>query len=135
MYTDLHTLWIHLLTNYSNTCLLPSNIYAYNVQLMFSLYNTCTYSQECCVRSIQSLSLNLALTQLLSHLPSLHSLDLQSCLHLDHSSLLSLTSTSPYLTSLTLSGCHMVNDHCVIICSNRLKYLQALSLTKTKVRM
>ena len=86
----------------------------------------------CCPPLSPSLLLSAALSQLLSHLPSLLSLSLQCCTLTDHTALLSLTSSSPLLTSLTLSGCHMVADRSVVAIAARLRYLQALSLARTK---
>ena len=74
-----------------------------------------------------------ALAQLLSHLPSLLSLNLQSCCLLDNSSLLPLSSSSLYLTSLTLSGCVLVSDPSLQAIAARLRYLQALSVAWTQV--
>ena len=67
-----------------------------------------------------------ALGQLLSHLPSLLSLNLQSCSLLDDATLLPLSSSSPYLTSLTLSCCSLVSDPSLLAIASRLSYLQAL---------
>ncbi|CAI8025170.1 Protein AMN1 homolog [Geodia barretti] len=74
-----------------------------------------------------------ALAQLLSHLPSLLSLNLQSCSLLNDATLLPLSSSSPYLTSLTLSGCSLVSDPSLLAIASRLSYLQALGLAYTQV--
>ena len=76
-----------------------------------------------------------ALGQLLSHLPSLLSLNLQSCSLLDDATLLPLSSSSPYLTSLTLSGCSLVSDPSLLAIASRLSYLQALGLAYTQVSL
>jgi F-box/leucine-rich repeat protein 2/20 len=66
-------------------------------------------------------------------LPSLLSLNLQSCSLLDDATLLPLSSSSPYLTSLTLSGCSLVSDPSLLAIASRLSYLQALGLAYTQV--
>ena len=76
-----------------------------------------------------------ALGQLLSHLPSLLSPNLQSCSLLDDATLLPLSSSSPYLTSLTLSGCSLVSDPSLLAIASRLSYLQALGLAYTQVSL
>ena len=76
-----------------------------------------------------------ALGQLLSHLPSLLYLNLQSCSLLDDATLLPLSSSSPYLTSLTLSGCSLVPNPSLLAIASRLSYLQALGLAYTQVSL
>ena len=97
--------------------------------------------QRCCFTVISTIIITLmfpapsALAQLLSHLPSLLSLNLQSCSLLNDATLLPLSSSSPYLTSLTLSGCSLVSDPSLLAIASRLSYLQALALAYTQVSL